>query len=235
MRGLRSWPAALLIAGATGCSLPVAPPTSPPTAAPIVVVVTATVAPTAVPTARSSETPSPTTAPTATLTTPDVVPPLAPPSLTATATPTLIPTPPAPIPTTPPAATAVPQPPIDIGLAITAPLDGVPVASKVLVRGVQARPLPPGHHAWLLVRAQLEGGQWYAHPREILVRSDGTWDLDITIGGPPGVSHELVVVQADPEAHAFLTERLRTVAGQPLPAALPGNLWTEAQIVVVRQ
>ena len=95
-------------------------------------------------------------------------------------------------------------------------------------------PADPDAHIWLVVRAAVEGGRWYAYPEEIVVRPDGSWQAEIELGGPPNVRHELRVGIADAEAHAALARHSATRANEPL-AELPKGLRDQAKLVVVRK
>jgi S1-C subfamily serine protease len=160
----------------------------------------------------------------------------------ASASPTRVPPPPPPLPPTPTRPPDPPPPdrPAPVGLEIRSPADGARVPDRVVVQGIQARPRPAGVHAWLFIRAQVEGSRWYPCPREIVAGADGTWGCEVSLGGASGTRHELVIGVVDDALHGFLSRYVAANPDQPLypdqpPGVLPRGFSPESAIVVVRQ
>jgi hypothetical protein len=117
------------------------------------------------------------------------------------------------------------------GINIDGPTDGAAVASRLVVRGRRTAAAPAGLPLWLVVRADVDGGRWYALDRPLDVRPDGSWDATIDLGGPAGVRHEIRVGPADDDA---LRRHAREQPGQPLDD-LPPGFQTGARVVVQRR
>jgi hypothetical protein len=103
-----------------------------------------------------------------------------------------------------------------------------------MVEGARARPAGPNAHVWLLVRPRVEGGRWYLYPEPIRIGEDGRWEAEMDLDGPAGVSHELLVGVADPDAHAALVRHVAEHRHEPL-GELPDGFWDEANVVVTRR
>ena len=113
------------------------------------------------------------------------------------------------------------------------PTTGARVPPRIVVRGVQPDPLPPGSHLWLLVIAQVDGSRWYACPREIVARSNGTWECELTLGGPAGIRHELRLGVVGPATHQAFLRHVTERPSEPLPG-LPADFRATSSVVVVR-
>ena len=161
----------------------------------------------------------------------------APPSRPTARSATATPAPPAPTSAPPPTVAAARRPaqaaPVRAGLQIRAPAAEARVARRIVVQGARAVPADPDVHVWLLVRADVEGGRWYAYPREIVARPDGAWEAELDLDGPANIRHELRVGVADADAHAALTRHTTTSPNEPL-ASLPKGFSDEARVVVIR-
>jgi LPXTG-site transpeptidase (sortase) family protein len=123
--------------------------------------------------------------------------------------------------------------PASAGLTIQAPAGEARVPRRFVVKGFRATPVDPALHAWLLVRAEMDGSRWYLYPREILARPDGAWEADLDLGGPPNVRHEIRVGVVDARTHAALARRAAERPNEPLDE-LPRGFSDEAGVVVVR-
>jgi hypothetical protein len=131
---------------------------------------------------------------------------------------------------------AIPGPgrPARAGLTIEAPLSRANVPPRLVIRGRRQRPLDQSGQAWLLVRARQPGARWYVYPDELLVGPDGTWQADLTLGGGPGLRHELRIGVVDAETAAALSRQVATRPNQPLDQ-LPAGFWPEADRIVTRR
>jgi LPXTG-site transpeptidase (sortase) family protein len=148
------------------------------------------------------------------------------------AAPTSEPRPAAPAPTRAPAIAQAPRPP-DGGVTIRSPLPDAKVPRRFVAEGVRTRPLDPGAHAWLFVRAQQPAARWYPYPRELPFGPDGSWKAEIDLDGPPDLRHELRVVTVDDKAHATLIRWVAEHPNQPVEN-LPDELRDSARVVVIR-
>jgi hypothetical protein len=119
-------------------------------------------------------------------------------------------------------------------LAIATPHDGERVARRLVVTGHRATPADPELHAWLLIRAEVEGSRWYPYPGELISNANGAWQAEIDLGGPPNVQHRLVVGTVDPATHGGLTQHVTERPGQPLDD-LPEAFTEEAALTVTRR
>ena len=124
--------------------------------------------------------------------------------------------------------------PAPAGLTIEAPLSRARVPANLRIGGVRTRSRDLAVHAWLVVRALQPGARWYLHPRELVAGADGRWQAEVTLGGGPGLRHELRVGVVDSEAQAALSRQARTRPNEPLDA-LPPGFWPEAVRIVVRR
>ncbi|HYU18113.1 MAG TPA: sortase [Chloroflexota bacterium] len=118
-------------------------------------------------------------------------------------------------------------------LGIVAPAAEALVPSRFVVEGWRARPIDSGLHVWLLVRARVDGGRWYAYPEEIRPDPDGSWAAELELGGPPGVRHELRVGLVDARSHERLAGYVADHPNEPLED-LPPGLHEAARLVVTR-
>ncbi len=119
-----------------------------------------------------------------------------------------------------------------VGVEINSPSNNAHVPSSLVVGGAQAGPTPRGLHVWCFVRADVPGSRWYPwHRGEILAGTDGTWAVDLYLGGPPGTRHEVRIGAVDDALHADLDAFLGSNPDQPLPD-LPAGFVQEAQITV---
>ena len=122
--------------------------------------------------------------------------------------------------------------PGEIGIALTSPVDGDRVGSSVVVRGTQRAPTPSGRHVWVLVKADVYDARWYTwHRGEILAGPDGSWAVDLYLGGVPGVRHEILVGTVGNDTSSALAAYLASNPGQPL-SNLPDDLIPEARVTV---
>jgi LPXTG-site transpeptidase (sortase) family protein len=145
------------------------------------------------------------------------------------------PTPPRPRPA--PGQTPNPSqtPPLPLGgLAFSTPTDGSTVPGHVTLRGTRRQPAQKELQVWLLVRAESPGSRWYAHPHPLTTNSRGEWQLDLDLGGPSGVRHELRLGLVDPATSAALQRFLADHPGEPLEG-LPEGFWDEATLVVTKR
>ena len=106
--------------------------------------------------------------------------------------------------------------------------------ANLTVGGTRKAPRDPSVQAWLVVRALQPGARWYLYPRELVIGSDGKWQVELTLGGPPGLRHELRVGVVDSATQAALTRQATTRPNEPLDA-LPPGFWPEAVRIVVRR
>lgn len=122
------------------------------------------------------------------------------------------------------------------GFTIDAPVDGAAVLRRLVVRGRRAPAAEARAALWLLVRPDVAGGRWYAVPRPLDVRPDGTWEAELELGGEPGIRHQIRLVLADAEADARLRRHAVERPSQPLDTApdgaLPAGLQTGARVGV---
>src|SRR3712207_8144061 len=84
----------------------------------------------------------------------------------------------------------------------------------------------PSGHLWLAVRADVEGSRWYLFGQEIAPGHDGRWELELELGGPPNVRHEIRVGSVDEQAHAAFVGQVAERPGEPL-AELPEGFRSE--------
>ena len=120
------------------------------------------------------------------------------------------------------------------GLLIESPADRATVARRVAVRGRRTREADPRAPLWLLVRAAVEGSRWYALDRPLEPTRDGTWQLEVELGGAPGIRHEIRVGAADAAADRAFRRHAVERRGQPLDD-LPEGFKTGARVVVERR
>jgi hypothetical protein len=135
---------------------------------------------------------------------------------------------------TPSAADLRGPPPGEAGLKIRSPTMEARVPSKLVLKGTRTTPVDPNLHAWLFVRADVEGSRWYVYYKEITANKDGAWEAEIDLGGPPNVRHELRLGVVDEETHQWLLRLVKDYLGEPLDE-LPPRFWDEASLVVVRR
>ena len=102
-------------------------------------------------------------------------------------------------------------------VAILAPDDGATVGGRVVVRGRLTETSIPNQPVWLAVRAEIEGSRWYLHGGPLVVRSDGSWDASLELGGGPGVRHTIVVAPVDAATDDRLRRQVGQRPGEPLP------------------
>ncbi len=131
-------------------------------------------------------------------------------------------------------ATTVRAVPAPLGLEFRAPTAGAVIPRRVAVRGVRKQPARPAAHVWLMVRADVPGSRWYVYGQEIDVRRDGTWEVELDVGGPPNVRHELLVGVADDQAHAELLAHVNGTPGEPI-LDVPGGFLPENTVTVIRR
>lgn len=124
--------------------------------------------------------------------------------------------------------------PAPAGLTIDAPLSRMRVPANLTVEGVRKGSRDSAVHAWLVVRALRSGARWYLHPRELVPGANGKWQAELTLGGSPGLRHELRVGVVDSQAQAALIRQATTRPNEPLDA-LPPGFWPEAVRIVVRR
>jgi hypothetical protein len=101
------------------------------------------------------------------------------------------------------------------------------------VKGVRATPVDPALHTWLFVRPQIEGGRWYPVPQEIRPAPDGSWQLQVELGGAPNVRHELKAGVVDAATQAFLSQYVAQHRTDSFDQ-LPDGFWDEVTIGVTR-
>ena len=119
-----------------------------------------------------------------------------------------------------------------IGIVLTSPADGDRVGSSLVVRGTQRAPTPSDGHVWVFVKAEVYDARWYTwHRGEALAGPDGSWAIDLYLGGLPGVRHEIVVGTVGNDTNAALAAYLASKPGQPL-SGLPIDLNPEARVTV---
>jgi hypothetical protein len=133
---------------------------------------------------------------------------------------------------------------------LQSPVANAQVAPRFVVSGKRTTPFDPDLHVWLLIRAQVDGSRWYAYPHEIIGRPDGTWEVELGVGGPPNVRHELRVGVVNNATHGRLLQHITEQPGDPLEPGpsqpsftstgkphddLPEGFWDEASVTVVRK
>jgi LPXTG-site transpeptidase (sortase) family protein len=124
--------------------------------------------------------------------------------------------------------------PAPAGLTIDSPLSQARVPANLTVDGARKGSREQSVRAWLVVRALQPGARWYLYPRELVIGSDGKWQAELTLGGPPGLPHELRVGVVDSATQAALTRQAKTHPNEPLDA-LPPGFWPEAVRIVLRR
>jgi LPXTG-site transpeptidase (sortase) family protein len=124
--------------------------------------------------------------------------------------------------------------PAPAGLTIDSPRSQARVPANLTIGGARKGSRELSVRAWLVVRALEPGARWYLYPRELAIGSDGKWQAELTLGGPPGLRHELRVGVVDSATQAALTRQARTHPNEPLDA-LPPGFWPEAVRIVVRR
>lgn len=134
-----------------------------------------------------------------------------------------------------PASVATPPATLDpdhVGIQVHSPLDGVQVPYSAVVSGSQARPTPPGRHVWAFVKANVHDARWYPwHRGEIIAHPDGTWAIDLYLGGSAGIQHEIQIGTVGEALHTELSTYIERQPDQPLPE-LPDGFVPEARIAV---
>jgi LPXTG-site transpeptidase (sortase) family protein len=120
------------------------------------------------------------------------------------------------------------------GISIDSPADGAAVARRVTVRGRRTAEADPNAPLWLLVRAEVAGSRWYAFDRPLEPNRAGVWQVEVELGGPPGLRHEIRVGPVDASANAELRRHAAERPGQPLDD-LPAGFRTGARIDVERR
>ena len=132
-----------------------------------------------------------------------------------------------------PSATSLrlPQP---LLVAILEPGPDARVPQRVTVRGELVGETRPSGHLWLAVRADVEGSRWYLFGQEITPSHDGRWELELELGGPPDVRHEIRLGSVDQSAHAGFLRHVAERPGEPL-AELPEAFEPQATVTVVRR
>ncbi|MCC6177153.1 MAG: sortase [Chloroflexi bacterium] len=137
------------------------------------------------------------------------------------------------VPEVAPPAAPTPTPGV-LAVRITDPRPDAQVPARLLVRGTLADPRATRGPLWLVVRANVSDGRWYALDRPLDVRPDGSWQAEIVLGGPPNLRHEIRVGVADEAANATLLRHAREQQGQPLDA-LPDGYQTAASAIIIRR
>jgi sortase (surface protein transpeptidase) len=132
-----------------------------------------------------------------------------------------------------PARPMVAQPPIT-GITIDSPAERQAVARRLVVRGRRNADANASAPLWLLVRAELEGGRWFAIDRPLSIGRDGRWQTEIELGGQAGLRHEIRVGAVSPDDNARLLRHVAERPGQPLDD-LPESFQLGARVVVQRQ
>jgi Sortase domain len=155
-------------------------------------------------------------------------------------TPSSPPSPLADAPTSEPAAEASAASPASDGAArapgvfIDSPGDGGSVARRATIRGRHTSVGDPDAGLWLFVRAAVEGSRWYAYGSPLEPDRRGNWQVELEIGGPPGVQHEIRVGVVDTADGASLRRHSAERSGQPLDD-LPGSFRIGADVLVKRR
>jgi hypothetical protein len=108
------------------------------------------------------------------------------------------------------------------------------VPARLMVRGARALPIDPELHAWLFVRAELEGSKWYPYPKALEAAQDGSWEAELVLGGPAGLRHELRIDVLDAASHEALLQHLAEQPDQPLDE-LPAGFAEEVSLVVTKR
>jgi hypothetical protein len=103
-----------------------------------------------------------------------------------------------------------------------------------VVEGGRGLPIDPLAPAWLLVRADADGGPWYPSLGELVSRPDGSWRTTLDLDGPPNQQYRVVVGTVDGPTQMALVHHLAAGRDQPLDE-LPAGFHEEASVVVVRQ
>ena len=105
---------------------------------------------------------------------------------------------------------------------------------RTTVRGQLVGDTWPSGHLWLAVRADVEGSRWYLFGQEIIPERDGRWGLDLDLGGPPNIGHEIRIGSVDEATHAELVRQVAERPSDPL-AELPEGFEPQAVVTVVRR
>ena len=140
---------------------------------------------------------------------------------------------PMPVAESPPEAAPVESGTLAPGLAIDAPTKTALVSRRFTVRGRRMAEADPGAPLWLLVRAEVPGSRWYALDRPLEPDWNGSWQVEVELGGPPGIRHEIRAGVADEAADRMLRRHAAERAGQPLDD-LPAGFRTGASVTVER-
>ncbi len=77
-------------------------------------------------------------------------------------------------------------------------------------------------------------GRWYLFGHEIAPGRDGRWELELELGGPPNIRHEIQVGRVDEPTHAAFVRQVAERPGEPL-AELPDGFEPQATVTVVRR
>jgi len=120
------------------------------------------------------------------------------------------------------------------GILIDGPVDGHVVGRRLTVRGRLTAEADRRVPLWLLVRAEIEGSRWYALDRPLQPDKDGAWQVDVELGGPAGIRHEVRVGPVDVAADGELRRHAAARPGQPLDD-LPAGFTMGARVVVERR
>jgi hypothetical protein len=120
------------------------------------------------------------------------------------------------------------------GVFIDAPGDGASVARRATIRGRQSSRDGRDVGLWLFVRAAVEGGRWYVYDHPLEPDRRGVWQVELDIGGPPGVQHEIRVGVVDAKDGATLRRHAAERSGQPLDD-LPTSFRLGSSVLVKRR
>jgi hypothetical protein len=131
------------------------------------------------------------------------------------------------------AAAAAVVPP-QAGLELLTPPMGAAVPGHFTISGRQRLPVDPNQHVWLLIRAASGDGRLYPYPHEIVAGPDGTWKIEVDLGGPAGSVHELHLGVADVNAHVALLRHALQNPNEPLDS-VPFGFWDEVTRAVVKR
>lgn len=117
---------------------------------------------------------------------------------------------------------------------IRAPAEGAEVGRRAVIRGARTQHADPTASLWLVVKADVEGSRWYLFGQPLTVKPDDSWEVDLELGGGPGVHHTIIVAPVDADTDALLRRHAAEHPGEPL-STLPEAFEGAAHIVVRRQ
>jgi hypothetical protein len=122
-----------------------------------------------------------------------------------------------------------PPPPV----VIREPAPDARVGRRAIIKGALTEDADPTLPVWLVVRADVEGSRWWLYREPLRVRKDGSWEVELEIGGGAGIHHTILVAPVDAESDVLLRRFVAEHPNEPLPT-LPEVFEGGARLVVER-